>query len=351
MPGAFEQNRTMKAWVLHGINDLRYEDCEIPSPDVGEALVKVRAVGICGSDIPRIYKTGAHVHPIIPGHEFAGEVVSCKDSFWIGKRVGVFPLIPCGKCPQCRKQQYQLCRNYNYLGSRCDGGFAEYVKVPVWNLMELPETASFPLGACLEPLAVTIHAIRRAGIQEKDTVAVIGLGAIGMFVVAVLLSMGVGTIFAVGNKHFQREMVKRFGFPETHYYDYPKAPLECDVVLECVGKPDSLATALRCTAPSGRIVAVGNPSGDMALSKADYWCILRNQLTMLGTWNSSFTHDANDDWHFAIDLLKRNSAMFSSILSHHLPLRQLDMGLVMMREKAEPYSKVMMIPDESDANR
>ena len=129
MPGESGQNRTMKAWVLHGVDDFRFENQEIPCTQKGDALVRVRAAGICGSDIPRIFETGAHVHPIVPGHEFSGEVVECDDRSLIGKRVGVFPLIPCEECPQCKQKQYQLCRNYNYLGSRCDGGFAEYVKV------------------------------------------------------------------------------------------------------------------------------------------------------------------------------------------------------------------------------
>lgn len=344
MPGAFEQSRTMKAWVLHGVNDFRYEACEIPGPGAGEALVRVRAAGICGSDIPRVYETGAHVHPIIPGHEFSGEVVACEENSWMGKRAGVFPLIPCGRCPQCREKQYQLCRNYNYLGSRCDGGFAEYVKVPIWNLIELPETVAFPLGACLEPVSVAIHAIRRADIQEKDTVAVIGLGAIGLFAVAALISMGVTKVYAVGNKPFQQNMVKRLGLSETQYDTSPKAPPECDAVLECAGRPEALAAALRCAAPGGRIVTVGNPSGDMTLQKADYWRILRNQLTVLGTWNSSFTHAEDDDWHFAMKLLERNAGMFSTILSHQLALRQLDRGFEMMREKTEPYSKVIAVP-------
>ena len=90
----------MKAWILHDIDDIRYEDIGKPELDDGEVLVKVRAVGICGSDIPRIYRDGAHNMPLIPGHEFSGEVVDVKDdsdSNWLGRRVGVFPLIPCQK--------------------------------------------------------------------------------------------------------------------------------------------------------------------------------------------------------------------------------------------------------------
>ena len=130
----------MKAWVLHGVNDLRLETVPIPLPEEQEVLVEVKATGICGSDIPRIYHTGAHIHPLIPGHEFSGEVVEVgkgTDRKWIGQRVGIFPLIPCGECGLCRKKQYEMCRNYSYLGSRRNGGFAEYAAVPAWNLVLL----------------------------------------------------------------------------------------------------------------------------------------------------------------------------------------------------------------------
>lgn len=136
----------MKAWVLHGVDDIRFEEVERPHPADDEVLVAVKAVGICGSDIPRIYKTGAHFHPLILGHEFSGVVEKTGaliEPKWEGKRVGIFPLVPCRECVACRKQQYELCRNYSYLGSRRDGGFAEYVSVPEWNLIEVPVGVSF----------------------------------------------------------------------------------------------------------------------------------------------------------------------------------------------------------------
>ena len=145
----------MKPYVLHGINDIRFEEVEKPVPKKEEVLIKVNAAGICGSDIPRIYKNGAHVHPIIPGHEFSGEVVgigSSENESLIGKRVGIFPLIPCMKCNPCSNKQYEMCKNYNYLGSRCNGAFAEYVTAPVWNLIELPVNVSYEEAATLPPI-------------------------------------------------------------------------------------------------------------------------------------------------------------------------------------------------------
>ena len=131
----------MKAYQLYAVNDLRYGDIEEPILEDGWVLVQVKAVGICSSDIPRIFENGTYHFPTIPGHEFSGvvkKVFSKDDEEWIGKSVGVFPLIPCKICEQCKKQNYEMCENYDYIGSRRDGAFADYVAVPVWNLLELP---------------------------------------------------------------------------------------------------------------------------------------------------------------------------------------------------------------------
>ena len=128
----------MKAYVLEGIGELVYKDVPIPRLHEDEALVEVVNAGICGSDIPRIFETGTYHFPTIPGHEFAGvvrDVGGKEHADWLGKRVGVFPLIPCMQCEQCKKKNYEMCQAYNYLGSRTDGGFAEYAAVPVWNLI------------------------------------------------------------------------------------------------------------------------------------------------------------------------------------------------------------------------
>ena len=174
----------MKAWILHGINDLRFEEADAPIIGENEVLLAVRAAGICGSDIPRVFYTGTYSYPLIPGHEFAGQVEAvgaAVDGKWQGKRVGVFPLIPCGACLPCQKEQYEMCRHYSYLGSRRDGGFAEYVAVPEKNLIALPESVSFEEAAMFEPMSVAVHAMRKAAPQPEECTVVCGLGTIGLF--------------------------------------------------------------------------------------------------------------------------------------------------------------------------
>jgi L-iditol 2-dehydrogenase len=121
----------MMACNLHGIGDLKYEEVQTPVMGDGEVLIRIMAAGICGSDIPRVYEKGTYHFPTITGHEFAGVIVDAaeQDRHLIGKKAAVFPLLPCGKCGACQIGEYAQCEDYDYYGSRRDGGFAEYIAV------------------------------------------------------------------------------------------------------------------------------------------------------------------------------------------------------------------------------
>lgn len=346
----------MKAWVLHEKADIRCEEVCEPVLKEKEVLVAVKAAGICGSDIPRIYQTGAHKMPLIPGHEFSGQVVKLgktADTKWLNKRVGIFPLIPCGECVTCRKEQYEMCRNYSYLGSRQDGGFAEYVAVPQENLIELPENVSYEAAAMLEPMAVAVHAMRRVLPTEQDTVVICGLGTIGLLLFMFLRDAGVKNIYAIGNKEFQKQKVLDMGLLEECYCDSRKMDVStwvlehtngmgADVFFECVGKNETFSQAVDLTAPAGRICLVGNPYSDMELEKQIYWKILRNQLVITGTWNSSFTGKIEDDWHYVLKLLAEKRIRCEELISHRFSIDELEQGFHVMRDKAEDYIKIMM---------
>ena len=345
----------MKAWVLHDIGDIRYEEVAEPQLKENEVLVAVKAVGICGSDIPRVYQTGAHKMPLIPGHEFAGKVVkvgSTVSNKWLDKPVGVFPLIPCKECVACRKEQYEMCRNYNYLGSRCDGGYAEYVAVPQDNLIELPQNVSYEEAAMLEPMAVAVHAMRRVMPKESDTVVIYGLGTIGILLLMFLRDAGIKNIFVVGNKEFQKQTVLKMDisadcFCDSRTQDVKKWLLErtqgigVDIFFECVGKNEIVTQGIDITAPAGKVCLVGNPYSDMNLEKAVYWKILRNQLLVTGTWNSSFTGKEDDDWHYVLKALSEKRIAPVGLVSHRFSLERVEQGFHIMRDKAEDYIKIL----------
>ena len=350
----------MKAFVLHNINEFALEDVAKPLPADNEVLVAVKAAGICGSDIPRVYKTGTYSYPLIHGHEFSGVVESVGanvDANWSGKRVGVFPLIPCKKCGPCKKKQYEMCRSYSYLGSRRDGGFAEYVSVPVDNLVELPEKVSFEEAAMLEPMAVAVHAMRKMNPRPSDTVAVCGLGTIGLLLVMFLKEAGIENILLVGNKEFQQQAVLRLGISEANYCDCKKQNPEkwistktngagVDIFFECVGKNETVLQAINATIPGGKVMLVGNPASDMCLEKSVYWKVLRNQLEIKGTWNSSFCFPEDeavedDDWRYVLQKLEEGRIHPAELITHRFPMEELEQGFHIMRDKSEDYVKVM----------
>lgn len=176
--------RLMKAAVLHGQGDIRYEDYPLPETGRGQVLVKVRAAGICGSDITRVLGTGAHYYPIVLGHEFSGEVAETGEGVTCvkpGDKVVAAPLIPCGLCPDCQQGAYALCKHYSFIGSRQQGGFAEYVAIPEANAVKFPQAYSFDQAAFFEPASVALHGLLQNEYRGGGIVAILGAGTIGIF--------------------------------------------------------------------------------------------------------------------------------------------------------------------------
>ena len=159
----------------------------------------------------------------------------------------------------------------------------------------------------------------------------------------------------MGNKEFQRKTVLKMGLDESNYCDSKKQDISewlferthglgADVFFECVGKNETVSQAVDLTSPGGRICLVGNPYSDMLLEKAVYWKILRNQLTITGTWNSTFTHQADDDWHYVLDRLEQKRISPKELISHELKLDDAEKGFLTMLEKREDYIKIMIEP-------
>ena len=187
----------MKAAVYHAAGDVRIEERDVPTPVAGEALIKVLRSGMCGTDAseyksgPKIFATqtkhpvSGHHGPMILGHEFIGEIVGDIDSasgFTTGDLVASGAGISCGTCQRCLEMRTNLCEKYVTLGLNRDGGMAEYVAVPTSTLVKIPAGLSLDAAGIAQPLAVGLHAARRAGVRDGDKVLLIGAGAIGTFV-------------------------------------------------------------------------------------------------------------------------------------------------------------------------
>ena len=344
----------MKACVLHAVGDLRYEDVPNPEPREGEVLLEIRASGICGSDIARVFTKGTYRFPTIPGHEFAGEIVETGkgvSSSYLGLRAAVFPLIPCRMCDMCEVGEYASCRNYNYFGSRCDGGFAERIAVPVWNLVLADQTLSFEEAAMVEPAAVALHALNRARIRPGDWVAVYGAGPIGLMVGEFAKIAGASNVILVDiddrKLAFARSLGYQFALNSTQSRHLDEimqltSGKGVDLAVECAGVSAAYAACLRCVKPQGDVVLMGNPAADLHVSQQDYWEVLRKQLTLFGTWNSSYSKTKND-WQTAIGYMNAGKLNVKPFITHRFGLESCNEAFTLVRDKTEFYNKVMFI--------
>ena len=343
----------MKAAVLHAVNDLRIEDIATPMPGPGEVLVRVKSCGICGSDVPRVFSKGTYRFPTVVGHEFAGTVASACD-LAIGTPVTVFPLLWCGKCSECERGAYARCMDYGYLGSRSDGGFAEYVVAPRCNLLALPDGVSLEEGAMTEPAAVALHAVKRSGLQAGESVAVLGAGPIGLLVAQWARALGAARVVVCDIAAANLQLARELGFTLTVDVKAgdPVARITrltggrgADVTIEAAGVPATLTAAIDAAAPAGRVVMLGNPSGDVTLPAKLISQIMRRELVLLGTWNSSFSAAGlPDDWRTVLAAVASGTIRLKPLITHRFALDQAAAGMAVMRDRNTFVAKVLINP-------
>ena len=309
----------MKALVLQDNAKLEYKNVMDPVVGDDECLIAVKSAGICSSDFPRAYNNWAYSYPLIMGHEFAGEIVKTGYSvstYCTGDRVVIFPLIPCKTCEFCLNKQYAQCTNYSYYGSRQNGGFAQLVSVKEWNLLKLPNDISFERAAVIEPISVAFHAISKAEIRPNQKIAILGAGFIGL-VTAFILSKtcNMHDIILIDRDKNKLNFAAQYGFDTIYTQDnsswadeFIKAG-DVEIVFEMCGAVQTFKQSLNIVKSHGQVIWVGNITGDALFEKKLISSILRKELKIKGSWNSSFTHDDNDDWHKALNYARESDEL------------------------------------------
>jgi L-idonate 5-dehydrogenase len=294
----------MKSYLLHGKQDLRLEERPIPEVLPHQVLIRVRRVGICGSDVHYFWHgyIGSFVpkRPFALGHEFSGEVVEVGrevQTLRPGQAVAVDPSMPCGTCSYCRGGRYNLCENMKFLGSascdpHLDGAFGEYVPVPAVNCLPIPEALSYGEAAMLEPLSVAVHAVRRAGTVAGQAVLITGAGTIGQLVLIVARAFGADKIVVSDIDAFSREFALQRGADAV--LDPREATMEkeamdasaigFDVVFEATGVPSALSNALRLARRGGTVVQIGSLPADVPIPAN---LIMAKELTVAGSFRSA----------------------------------------------------------------
>ena len=350
----------MKAIQMRAPKDLKFEEAPNPVIKDDEVLVKVMAVGVCGSDIPRMLKFGAHVSPIIPGHEFAGKIVEVgKDvkGWKAGDKASAAPLLPCNKCEWCKKGIYSLCEDYKYYGSRNDGAYAQYLAVKADNLLRLDAETPYAWGATIDPAANALHAYLRAEATGEDTVCVYGLGAIGMFAVQYAKVLGCKTIIASDINDDKLAIARECGATHTINSlneDPVKKVLEItgghgvSFAMDMSGVPSAQHQAILSTGKMGRVVFLGISHKPLELSEKAVDQIQRYQLAVLGSWNSFSNPFPGWEWTESARLMNEKKFNPDLLISHRLPLEELPDIFRQIDARTLYYNKIMFYPNGFD---
>lgn len=329
---------TMKALVLEADKKLVYrEDFPVPAErEVGgrpAALVRVAAAGVCGSDIPRGFGGKAYHYPLVMGHEFCGVVEEpvAGGRFKAGDKVAVYPLIPknAESDPACQTGDYAQAREYDYYGSRRDGAFAEYLRVPEWNLLPVPPHVKLLHAAMTEPAAVALHGVRRLRITPGDDAIVFGAGPIGNMTAQWLRINGCDRVFVVDVDAAKLALAAEMGFATI---DGAKDDAVERVMsesggagvaksVEAVGLPRTFLQATQCAGRFGEVLFMGNIAGEFRIGEKDFSNILRKELTIHGTWNSKVTPVGSDDWTTVLRAMDRQLEV-GKLVTDRLPLSE-----------------------------
>lgn len=314
--------------VLHGVEDLRIEDWQEPSPGPGEVKVRFRAGGICGSDLSYFYKgkSGdfAQREPFALGHEVAGEIAALGSGvadLAVGQPVAVNPARPCGECDYCRTGHANHCTNMRFMGSasvfpHMQGAFREFIVVAASQCVPLPAGVSFAEASMAEPLAVALHALHRAGPLLGARMMIVGAGPIGCMLLLAARGAGVRQLVAADLADGALAKAAELGAHETVHAQRDAARLQAwaerkgtfDVVVEASGSAAGLATALRVARARGKVVQVGNlPSGEVPVPAN---LIMSKELDYVG----SFRFDR--EYRLAVDEIVARRIDVRPLMTH-----------------------------------
>jgi len=328
----------MKAALYHGPHDVRVEEIEKPRPIEGEVLLKVTRSGMCGTDasewkagplifpLHKPHPTSGLVGPMVMGHEFIGEVVeigASVDNFEVGDRVASGAGISCGDCPRCHEGRTNLCFRYVTHGLNRHGGMAEFVAVPASTLVAIPDDLSDDHAGLAQPLAVGLHAARRAKVVPGQTVVLIGAGAIGTFVLAGLKHLGASSVIVVDFAGARLERAGRLGADHVVEVSDNTAdvvreligPIGADVVIEASGAPGQTDRAGSWVRQGGTLLQVGLASKPQEVNLHH---LVMSEITL----ETTLAHVCGDDIAPALEIL-RSTSLAQELLEGVYPLDQL----------------------------
>lgn len=311
----------MKAAVLQGVKQLEVIDWEHPKPAKKEVVVKVKSCGICGTDqhIYHGHPGSAEVHPpMVLGHEMAGEVVEIGSevtNLKAGDRVSIDPNIYCGTCEYCRSNRAHLCQHLQAIGVTRDGGMGEYCSVPAANCYTFPDHLTYEEASLVEPLGCVLHGFKKLQLSSLSRVFIIGGGFIGQLFLQLVKHQHVDSVIVSEPAENKKELLYKLGADQV-IHPNAASKLEADVVIECVGRPETMELAVHSAAKGGQVLLFGVASPETVISVSPYE-IFSKELTIKGSFVNPYTQEE------AISLIAKGVVDIKSLISHRFTVDQL----------------------------
>ncbi len=348
LPKKNAKARTMRSAVIEDKNILCLSETPLPELGPGEALIKVKYCGICGSDLHVLH--GQHPtarFPVVPGHEFVGELVEmhggCTADFEKGDLVVAQPFFSCGNCQPCAKGRDNVCRSLRFMGAHTNGAFADYVKVLTRKMHKLPANIDLKTAALVEPIAVAVHDVRRSNLQVGETALVIGGGAIGLLVALVARHAGAGRVVISEPNAYRRGVAENLGFDTinplsgTFDADLLKTTdsLGFDVVFEVSGSKQGVAASTKYAKITGKVMVIGMTPEPYPV---DLSAVFAKELVLEGV-------RIHSQYNFigAVELLKEGSLNheFSKLVTNVFPFDQVEEAFAFAQGKSD-FLKVLV---------
>jgi len=354
----------MKAWVFYEPEKMELKEVDIPQIGFDEVLIKIKACGICGSDIAYYWgmsslETPTGKGPLILGHEFSGEIVEVGELprnlglFKAGDRVTIDPVQYCNACEVCKKGYVNLCENKTVLGVSVDGGFAEYMKSKYTSLFKLPENVTFEQGAFSEPLADAMYAVQNLEVTLGDFCVVIGPGPIGLAQAQLIKSSGAGTVVVLGTRDYRLDIAKKGGADHvfntrdknSKYYepDVVKKIAEltggkmADRVIVATGDPKTMSLPFEISGRRSIIVFFGLPGDKDVIQVPALQSILWDKRIKF-SWLAPLT------WPKAIEAISKKLIDVDTLVTHRFKLEELITGLEKVKNREGNPLKALVIP-------
>ena len=351
---------TMKAAVLHGLNDLRVQEFPVPEPGPLEVLLKIHSVAICGTD-PTVISKGWTGMPafgnFIPGHEYSGEIVKLGPNvseFKVGDRVAIETHHGCGYCTNCKRGKYTICLNYGkpetghrHYGFTTNGGYAQYAVNHISTLYRIPDNVSYDEAALVTTAACAHFALDNiGGLMGGETVAVLGPGPIGLMALQLVKALGASKVFLTGTRDDRLEVGKKLGADviiNVNKEDAVKVVREStdgmgvDLVVECSGSPDAVSQAIAMASRGGRLSLIGDPHG---LANVDMRRFVLDDMRAAGVRG-----EGNGDCARSLALISDGKVLCKPMITHHFPLEKINEGFDTFIHRKGGALKVIIHPN------